>query len=226
MTKSQELFEAFCASQNLQLESVPESRVAGERRPDYLIKAPSLTIVAEVKEFCPNREERDLIRRLQGGETIGATGTVGRKVRQAIADSAPQLKALAEGVHPTLLVLYDNTWNGYGGLADPASRYNILTGMYGFEAEFIVAPPGGPNQWLGRGVSGGRKMTPDHNTSIGAVASLYFSGDDRGGHLEVFHNVFAVPTLAPEALKAERIHHFTLPKIDEGFRMGWQKIDP
>jgi hypothetical protein len=223
MTTSENLFENFCRTRELGIERIPESSSTGIKSADFQISSAGSSIVVEIAQFDPNDQDKIALNSFARSGHAFSSDTPGRRVRKAIEHGGPKLRPAAASGSPTLLVIYDNT-----DVRDSTGSYDVLTGMYGLEAELVEVPhdPAEKTRWLGRGVAGKRKMTPNQNTSISAVGSLYFSGEERVGHLAIFHNVFARIRIAPETLRAERIYHFTLPKTDGGFRMEWEKIDP
>jgi hypothetical protein len=99
--------------------------------------------------------------------------------------------------------------------------------MYGLEvAEMAIAPTGsGQNPAItGFRFGGKRKVTPDHNTTLSAVAAL----NDLTPELTlwVYHNIYAAIPLDPRLLSNPRIHHFTLADRIAGERPGWVEITP
>ena len=106
LTRSEELFEALCRQDNL-----PFCRIArrqGTRTPDYLVGTFFKRVVVEVKQLDPNPQEQKLQEVFDAGKIVAFGGTPGARVRKAIDDAYPQLRARTWLFRPGLLVLYDN----------------------------------------------------------------------------------------------------------------------
>lgn len=214
LTKSETLFEKFCAMGRIPLSRVPET---AEQRPDYRMTLPTTDVIVEVKELEPTKEEKALIE--CDPEDFDPAysyhwGIPGEKIRKKITNAVPQLKALAESTLPTLLVLHDPI----GFWPELLDGDAVRAAMYGIETLLISpqpAPEGGATilkRWHG----GRKKLTEDHNTSLSAIAVLLLE-DDRL-QLEVFHNWYAAVTLSPSAFRVDGVTHFHLSvPPSEGF---------
>jgi hypothetical protein len=56
-TKSEELFKKYCANQGYAVEKIPEE---SEKTPDFLVSTSQGQLIAEIKELCPNAEDKKL----------------------------------------------------------------------------------------------------------------------------------------------------------------------
>ena len=99
----------------------------------------------------------------------------GAKVRLKIQSGAKQLKARNKGRNlPTILVLYNNVPITDRGV----DSYEIKTAMYGIE-KITISVANEQMDVIERGFGGKRKMTPNSNTSISAIATLHCRDDDN-----------------------------------------------
>jgi hypothetical protein len=215
-TFSETAFEAFCAGHGIICDHVPEEQ---RRTPDYELSIDGVRVVVEVKEITRNKEgrESDRLRKERGyGEVTG--GTPGDRVRKKIADCSAQIKARSAGRHPSMLVLFDS---GRGHL-DP---YQIRVGMFGLEQIHIAVPPIGTGSPYATGMSYGpkRKMTPDQNTPISALA-VFSVRRPNVTVLTVYHNPFATVPLTPTLLARFDIDQFELEESNSATTSRWRKI--
>jgi hypothetical protein len=98
-TVSEDMFEELCRSVGIACDRVPEEV---SRTPDYEVKFSGHRIVAEIKQFDPNEEEAEPIRRMEAGGIGGTTTEPGDRIRKAIRSASKQLKALSKGECPTM----------------------------------------------------------------------------------------------------------------------------
>ena len=134
-----------------------------------------------------------------------ATGGVpGQKVRLKIRSSSGQIKALTQGIHPGLLVLYEGHFAGVN-----IEPYNIQVAMYGLETFDLAVPESGPPYLLGARHGPRQKMTQQDNTSISAIATLQRL---HTGQIifAVYHNKYAAVPLPLAIFAQYRVHQFTL----------------
>ena len=216
-TKSEILFEKFCADTKIQC--VPVPRVTNQKTPDYDLIFGTLKVVAEVKEIERNDEEKESDRLLELRGYGNLTGGVpGQKVRQKIQSSSPQIKARAHGQYPSILVLYEQHFAGV--ILEP---YHIRVAMYGLETFIFAVPEVDPTYVVAKKLGPRRKMTPDANTSISAIATLHQlqTGDVK---LYVYHNDFAAIPLSPAVLAPYPIGQFRLGEAEPGGFPQWEAI--
>src|SRR5438105_2794171 len=130
-TVSEGIFEQFCTAKGIAFDRIDET---DQKTPDYYLKCGAVRIVAEVKETSPNAEERESNRVLeQTGVGLAVGGTPGARVRSMIKRCSPQLKARSEGVHPSLLVVFDE-----GRICGHVEPYHIRVAMYGLEQVLLA----------------------------------------------------------------------------------------
>jgi len=219
-TLSEYLFERFCDERK-----IPWTRIAeGETRtPDYDIFPGTTPVVVEVKEIERNPEEiaNDKLLEERGcGNAIG--GTPGGRIRSKIVSSSGQIKARAQGRDPSMLVIFDDR-----GEIPNLDSYSIRVAMYGLEQINVAVPPIGQGSPFAIGMSYGpkRKMTPEHNTSISAIAPLITIASDKFVML-VYHNQFAKVPLPPALLAPYGIRQFRLGEAPHGRTANWIEISP
>jgi hypothetical protein len=222
-TKSESWFEQFCASAKLECTRIEEGT---SRTPDYLLKISGETVVVEVKEIQRNAEEQRSDRLLveRGyGEVLG--NTPGDRVRKKVNDSSGQIRALSQGIYPSILVLCDIAF-GAGQVAGHLDPYNVRVGMYGLEQVHIALPKDrsvGP-QVAGTSFGPKRKMTEQHNTSISAIGVLSTPKSDDI-RLHVYHNRFAAVPLREQLLDPFGIPQFRLADEVVGVVADWVEIN-
>jgi hypothetical protein len=203
-TVSEDMFEEVCRSAGIDYRRV---EVAHSRRPDYEVDLTGHRVVVEVKQFDPNKEEAESNLRLAAGGIGGTTAKPGHRIRKAIDDAAPQLKALSEGECPTMVVVYNNS--GAGQHTDP---YSVATAMQGFDVVPVLVhkDPSISPQFQDVRSGPKKRMTATHNTTISAIAVLRTDFDDNP-ILCIYHNRHAVNSIDPEWLRHPRVYHFRLP---------------
>lgn len=140
MTASEDLFERFAKQTRLRVLRVATAGTSGERRPDYVIRTRARRarrLIVEIKEFVPNCEEAIAIAEgTQSGLWSMPSVTPGKRIRSAIDSAGPQLRALARGKYPTLLIIYDAVF-GKSLHSDP---YSVLTAMRGLDVVQVTVP--------------------------------------------------------------------------------------
>jgi hypothetical protein len=100
MTKSEELFEAFCLANAVRAERI---QATGQKTPDYMLSFGKGKIIAEVKQFDAGPTERRTLRKkpeeLDEADAF-YDGVPGERVRSKIDSAMPQLKTLSGGILP------------------------------------------------------------------------------------------------------------------------------
>jgi hypothetical protein len=217
-TISEDMFEEVCRTVGIDCRRVAEA--ADARTPDYEVVFSGHRVVAEVKQFDPNAEEAESIRRMEAGRIGGTTATPGDRIRKAIRSAAPQLKARSKGECPTMVVVYNNS-----GAKQHADPYSVATAMQGLDVVPVLVPKDSSisPQFQDARSGPGKKMTPNANTTISAIGVLVTDFDDQT-HLCVYHNRHAVNPIEPDWLRAERVHHFRLPEGAASSLDGWEKV--
>ena len=219
MTHSESLFEMFCDTNRIAYERV---RTDDGKTPDYRLHIKELTVYAEVKQIEPNPHERlTLIKpEEEWGESDLYDGLPGDRVRAKIKYAMQQLRRLSNYRYPAVLVLYDNVhlW------PEIADDYAIRVAMYGVEMALItsnVAPEGGA-EIIARWYGSRRKVSPNYNRTLSAVAVLKDDAADL--RLDVFHNYHARNPLAPDSLRLPTVHHYALESSPLGGFPDWNRI--
>jgi hypothetical protein len=214
---SEILFEKFCANAKIQCLPVPRER--NRKTPDYDLAFGALKVVAEVKEIERNEEEKESDRLLElRGYGNAKGGVPGQRVRQKIQSCLPQIKARAQGLHPGMLVLYDQHLGSAN--IDP---YHIRVAMYGLENFVLAVPENDLPYVVDKRFGTKRKMTPDANTSISAIAALrrLHTGEVR---LYVYHNKYAAIPLFPAVLASYPVPQYRLADATPGTFSQWDAI--
>src|SRR5205823_13040212 len=103
LTRSEELFEAFCNQEGLLVRRLPQRE--GVRTPDYLVGRWLRRIVVAVKQLEPNPEERRKQTAFDAGLMVTVGGTPGHCMRKAIDDGYTQLSAMTRGCWQGILAL-------------------------------------------------------------------------------------------------------------------------
>ena len=217
-TLSEYLFERFCDERKIPWSRIPETDV---RTPDYDLFPGTTPVVVEVKEIERNAEEieNDRLAEERGwGNAIGPTP--GARIRAKIVSSSGQIKVRTQGSCPSMLVVFDER-----GEIPNLESYSIRVAMYGLEQINIAVPPPGQGSPYSIGMSYGpkRKMTPEHNTSISAIATMVMAGYDKIIML-VYHNRFAKIPLPPTLLAPYGIRQFQLGDASPGRTADWIEI--
>jgi hypothetical protein len=217
LTRAEELFERFCNRVGIKATPIP---TGGKKTPDYRLSVGGQEVVAEVKQLDPNDEEKADLAKFEQGKSGGYWAVPGNRVRRELSKADTQLATLAKGRCPALVVVYNNVFLRFH--TDP---YNVRVGMYGIE-QVVVAVSSDPKvspQYLGVKFGPRRKVTPEHNTTISAVAVLVLNppGDLQSPQLIVYHNIYARIPLAPELLRPYGILQFTLPKGSPNASRDW-----
>ncbi len=161
-TQSEALFEDYCARNGVRFERVPTGT---SKTNDYDLFIGTTRIVCEVKQIDPNKEdrawERDGTRRSPWPRN---------RVRNKIKAAVRQIRARGDGRFPSLLIIYNNV----PGRPALVSGAVVLDARYGQEVavvrvfEDVQHPPELDHMAFG----GNRRVTPEQNTSLSAVAIL------------------------------------------------------
>jgi hypothetical protein len=217
-TLSEELFVLLCAQIDIACDRVPTASDISEYRPDFVLTGRRGTLIfAEIKQFDPSPEEQIQIRRILADETGELCGTPGGRIREVIDRANRQLKALSNGMHPGLLVVYNNV----PGASYHTEDYAVLTAMRGLDVVPVVVPsnPREPVTFLDARPGPKRKLRPDANTHVSAIAVLA-RGRTAELRLAVYHNPHAKAPLPPAELIAPCVMHHRM-REDQS---GWEDI--
>src|ERR1700676_146119 len=115
-TVSERLFLEYCDARQYKAEKLPIPKDAG-RFPDYKADTSAGPVIFEIKEFAPNDEDRQFEEEMKTEGYAGFSRSIGKRVRKAIIDAAPQLRQYKDTPFPEVLLLFDNT-RGSSPIAD------------------------------------------------------------------------------------------------------------
>jgi hypothetical protein len=160
-TVSERHFLNYCKARGYRVKRINPPKKTG-RFPDYETTTPTGSVIVEIKEFTPNDEDKAFAAALEKeGKAHFDNRAIGKRVRKAIIDSAPQLRRYKDTPLPEILLLYDNLASGcYGGINDYLDPMNVGAGMFGepvirFWRDPSLKPAGAPDATHG----GGRQLT-------------------------------------------------------------------
>lgn len=213
-TKSEELFETYCRSAGLAFERIITSDT---KSPDYYICPSNTRVIVEVKQINMNKDERSALENSKKGIPLSTalSSTPGDRIRIKIKNASPQIKSLTNGVHPSILVVFDNTWCGH------TDRYFVKAGMYGLE-QHVLRKAGHPDFIISlerKKLGPKKKMSRSCNTSISAVGIIKIN--DYSISMDIYHNIYASNPLNPDLLRFVNTKHFTLQQINPNELPEW-----
>jgi hypothetical protein len=219
MTQSEALFAAYCQKRGydvVRIETLPNVR-----RPDFEVTTGGHAVLAEVKEFTANDDDRAAARSLRDRGEVSATFD-GMRIRRAIEDAAGQLRMARATSQPAVVVLYDNIVSE--GTRPYLRNYvfnstQLEWGMYGEHVAVFEVPQQGRPIDCGDKRGGNRQMTPDRRTYISAA--LVLCEDRDGPYVLVFHNFFATTKLPRSAFSGTDDCHFRNPSDPLMGPVGW-----
>ncbi len=218
-TISELLFERFCDENNILWHSIETKSKKGEKTPDYEFICNEQKMIAEIKQFDSNKEDKRIREESKKRNFVGYWEEPGRRVRLKINSALPQLRELSNNKFPAIIVLYDNV--PIGSL-DPG---DIKSAMYGEEKVTVLVPEGVKAKpiisYVGPG--GKRTTTPQDNRTLSAIAHLYKFQNNLLG-ITFYHNIYARCPLDPNCIRGENIKHFTFSKKAEGKNQEWYEI--
>jgi len=196
-TRSEILFERFCDKAGIPFTCIPPESRVGHPTPDYELRLQLPAILAEVKQIDPNHEDKMLLRELQQTGAYEFEDILGKRLRGKISEAASQLRARLRPGQPALVIIYNNV-DVLRGFTDP---HHMMSAMYGLYEVVFTTSRGLAARLLSisRRLGGSRRLTPEHNTTVSAVAVL-FDGPE-GPYLVVYHNRFAANPIPPELLR-------------------------
>ena len=215
---SETLFEQFCTQHGVLWEQIATDPAEGVKTPDYAIFPKETKVIAEVKEIQENAAERQQREQLEKiGWSAFGSGKVGDRARDIIGTAAKQLKRMAKGKCPAIIVIYNPSFL----LRHHTEPHAIKAAMYGFDTYVLGLAPIQMRQkprLLDRKSGPGRKMGSQFNTTISAVSVL------DGNGLTVYHNVFAAIPLQIELFCGIAAAQFTLREKQAGEFEVWQEV--
>lgn len=217
-TQSEELFEEYCLKYAIPCHRIIE---CDSKSPDYEIELGDLRPIVEVKEITPNPEEREAKRKLNQNGFVFYDMTPGKRVRKKITDASPQIRSRSKGIHPSILVLFDE-----GQTTRHLDSYHILVAMYGFEQIHIEVPSDmqeSPRQ-IGSTLGPSKKMTQTDNTSISAIGVIGVPSVEEIT-LQIYHNIFAAIPLPTDVLQDKCIAQYVVQKEDLANAGRWRRVN-
>ena len=222
LTTSEECFLEYCELRKYRVHRIVPDINAG-RFPDYQVDTSSGSVIVEIKELTPNEDDRLFAETLKEEGRASYHRAIGKRVRGAIMDAAPQLRRYRDTLSPEVLLLYHNividgrrSWGGNDHL-DPL---DLAGGMFGapvmrFWRDPLNKPPDASDASHG----GGRQLTKTTRRYIGAVAVLNRGTATSPLHIDFFHNPFSTKPLWPRYFLHPDDRHYIKP--DHPDESGW-----
>lgn len=224
-TKSETLFDDYCAARGYACEPIAES---DEKTPDRDVRAGDVRLMVEVKELAPNDEDLRMIEELRTQRWTTRSDLPGRRASYLIKRASKQLGRYRELAAPCVLVAFDNRQvDGYRpSLVSPLEAGFIDYAMYGLHAVALAVPREGwaEPEVIGERRGGRRQMTPAERTHISAVSVLYEHPDDGKPYLWTFHNFFAAVPLPRSVFAGPHDRHFAKPNHPDRSPGGWIEL--
>jgi hypothetical protein len=198
-TRSEYVFEQFCQENALRLDRVETDN--DSTTPDYDVFPQEHHVVFEIKELQANDNDAAARDEARTNGAAAAFADPRNRIRQKIGTAVKQLKRRSEGLHPAVLVLFDN--GTFGGI----DATDIKNAMYGDETVVVTRSAAG-DRCIASRLGGGRKCTATDNRTLSAVALLSTTGGVAS--LSIFHNVFARCPLPPSWFIGARCHQYSI----------------
>jgi len=214
LTISEKYFEQLCASKGVGCERICET---DERTPDYRVTISPIELITEVKQLDP-RPEDEKHRKLWGTPESPGGFDASRRVRGKLDDGYPQVKRLAKGQFPTMIVVYNNAgeWNRLSDFAITTAMFGDYGSVFGLKADHSI-------EVTRQGHLGKRRATKGTYRSLSAVGVLKCVG---AGSLELhcYHNPFAKVSIKPHLLAKLARNQYIKPNPHEGSYVPWEPI--
>lgn len=226
MTISEEMFEQFCSENRIPWERIPVSTANFQKRPDYRLTCSDNAIIAEVKELGISPDDQARIERLKlygsasHGSPPGFDPKLDVRVRKMIDDAMPQLKQLAKGKYPAIVVVHS------GASLMPIEGLEIRLAMYGQDIVEIGSAGDQANTIpiVYHRFGKGRKVDADHNTTLSAVV-LLTNQSNRPPELAFYHNKYAAIPFHPDWLRIPEVKHYQIgDHQQQGGLKGWELV--
>ena len=218
-TISELLFERFCNENNILWCPIETKSKEKKKTPDYELKCNEQKIIAEIKQFDSNKEDKRVREESKKRDFVGYWEESGRRIRLKIKSALPQLRKLSNNKFPAIIVLYDNV------PIESLDPGDIKSAMYGEEKVTALVPEGTKAEPIISyvGFGGKRMTTPQDNRTLSAIAHLYKFQNDLL-RIRFYHNIYAHCPLDPNYIRGENIKHFTLLEKTEGKNQEWYEI--
>ena len=216
-TISETLFEAFCRDHGIVATPIARESL---RTPDYHIDVGGHRAIVEVKQIEPNADDRAHEEAIERDEVEVRSYPIGKRVRQEITDGKRQIRNLAKGRCPGLLVLYNNVPFGQTH-TDPMM---ILLAMYGqLVVDMAVPADKRVSPYVaGSRFGGSRSVTQTDNTSLSAIGVLHDL--DHRPALTFYHNSFAEYPFEPDWLRSRQVHHYGVSQTTSSEFRNWVEV--
>jgi hypothetical protein len=205
MTYSESAFERICRDVGYDVEQPRVRCRHGIKTADFVITTGFSSVIAEVEELRPNRDDLRQINAMQRGEAVGGGCTIGARLRNHIRRAAEQLKPYADQGVPIIVVLYDNVRVGNTRVAYPMfylQPHDIDAAMYGDRVAYVSLATRSRMQPDRNG--GRRTCTANEKNYISAVAVI---SDHDDKTMFFYHNCFAKVPLAAPLFRGEKFFH-------------------
>ena len=176
-----------------------------------------ITEIKEIQENATERQQREKLAEVGWSMYGESNAKLGDRARDIITTAAKQLRRLAKGKSPALVVIYNPSFL----LSHHTEPHAIKAAMYGFDQIVLGLAPiymRRKPRLVDRKSGPGRKMGTQFNTTISAVAVI----DGKG--LTIYHNVFAAIPLRVEVFSGIADQQFTLGKKQPGEFDSWREI--
>jgi len=219
-TTSEVFFEQFCTQRGIRWEPIATKAAAGEKTPDYAVFPKDTKVIAEIKEIQENateRQQREKLLEVEWSMFGERSAKVGDRARHIITTAAKQLRQVAKGKFPAMIVIYNPSFL----LSHHTEPHAIKAAMYGFDQIVLALAPINMRKkprLIDRKSGPGRKMGTQFNTTISAVSVI------NGEGLTIYHNVFAAIPLNAEVFSGIAEQQFTLGERRSGEFDTWQEI--
>jgi hypothetical protein len=221
MTISENLFERFCSENEIPCTPIPVAKTDSHKTPDYELICHSKIVIAEVKELGTSPDDLARIERLRArGRTEVFDPKLDVRVRKMIDDAMPQLRRLAKGKYPAIVVVYS------GASLMPVNALEIRLAMYGQDVVEIglVGNSADPTPVVRHRFGQGQKVGKQHNTTLSAVA-LLTTNSGKPDKLTFFHNKYAAMPFEPDWLRIPKVSHFQIgDRQQRGGLKSWEPV--
>jgi hypothetical protein len=215
-TKSESLFKTYCTNHSYIVEKIREGT---EKTPDFLVKTPFGEIIAEIKEVCPNDEDKKII--------SGSGGTLkkvlGKRVREKIKQATR--KKYSNPNIPRVIVLYDNIIVNGVRPTYPHYHFNpadMAFGMYGeLKTTLLYNKQAGKIIGTRNELGKNQHLRSDRGREISAVCLLSNLLEDGHPCLYTYHSIFALAPLSRQIFSGQTDKHFKNPSDGKTFETSW-----
>jgi hypothetical protein len=224
-TVSEQHFLAYCGARRYSAKKITPENELG-RFPDYEVTTPAGALIVEIKEFTQNDEDKAFAAVLDNEGTASFSNrSIGRRVRKAIIDAAPQLRRYKDTPVPEVLLLYDNmASDSYGGINDYLDPMNMGAGMFGelvirFWRDRSGKPPGAQDATHG----GKRQLTETTRLYIGALGVMKVDSASEI-RIDFFHNPFSNKPVWPRYFLHPDDRHYVKSDHPDKSEWAWDEF--